>query len=490
MGGCSEWTFRGLTISPMFSGTYETVTLVNFNSRYGVGISREMVVEDCTMYSTLDTSGWTAADWVNACNGINLGLEGKWHIARNNVVKNVRFGITVAAEGSTAEYNQVINFAGDGINATNHGAVLQYNVIKNCYNVDGNHDDGIQGYLANVGFGQVRNVVLRGNVIINQEDPDQPFPGTLQGIGCFGGPYVDWLIENNVVMTNHWHGITLYQADGGTIVNNTIFSPWYYQSQANYETWMDVGRYYDAEQQAYGETPVVRNNIAHLFQLSGCDADHNIRITRAMNADAYFADWPNWDLRLADGSPAIDAGNPAGAPALDADELFRPIGLAPDVGAYEYGSLPPYQADAGEDRTLVDANGDGGELVTLDGTGSYSLAGEITSYLWLSSGGAYLASGPTAMAPLPVGVHTVTLKITTSEGAVDTDDVVITIEDAAAGLDGDCDGDGDVDLDDFMILKQNFGRTNVTGGAAEGDLDGDGDVDLDDFAILKQNFGR
>ncbi|MFW6146431.1 MAG: dockerin type I domain-containing protein [Planctomycetota bacterium] len=53
---------------------------------------------------------------------------------------------------------------------------------------------------------------------------------------------------------------------------------------------------------------------------------------------------------------------------------------------------------------------------------------------------------------------------------------------------GDADGDGDVDLDDFVILKQNFGTLN---GASwrEGDLDGDGDVDLDDFVILKQNFG-
>ncbi|NLF32189.1 MAG: right-handed parallel beta-helix repeat-containing protein [Planctomycetes bacterium] len=54
---------------------------------------------------------------------------------------------------------------------------------------------------------------------------------------------------------------------------------------------------------------------------------------------------------------------------------------------------------------------------------------------------------------------------------------------------GDCDGDGDVDLDDFVIVKQNFGRSGVGAGAAEGDLDGDGDVDLDDFVVLKQHFG-
>ncbi|NLF32684.1 MAG: hypothetical protein GX591_17550, partial [Planctomycetes bacterium] len=54
---------------------------------------------------------------------------------------------------------------------------------------------------------------------------------------------------------------------------------------------------------------------------------------------------------------------------------------------------------------------------------------------------------------------------------------------------GDADADGDVDLDDFVLLKQNFG-TPSGATAAQGDFDGDGDVDLDDFVILKQNFGR
>ncbi len=55
-----------------------------------------------------------------------------------------------------------------------------------------------------------------------------------------------------------------------------------------------------------------------------------------------------------------------------------------------------------------------------------------------------------------------------------------------ANLPGDADLDGDVDLEDFHILKTNFG-TGTTW--AEGDFDEDGDVDLDDFYILKINFG-
>lgn len=54
-------------------------------------------------------------------------------------------------------------------------------------------------------------------------------------------------------------------------------------------------------------------------------------------------------------------------------------------------------------------------------------------------------------------------------------------------LAGDANGDGQVDLTDFGVLKLNFGA-----GASreQGDFNGDGQVDLTDFSILKNNFGK
>ncbi len=58
----------------------------------------------------------------------------------------------------------------------------------------------------------------------------------------------------------------------------------------------------------------------------------------------------------------------------------------------------------------------------------------------------------------------------------------------AIDLRADADDDGDVDLDDFMILKNNFGRITDRG-RFEGDFDGNGLVSLVDFGILKSTFG-
>ncbi len=56
-----------------------------------------------------------------------------------------------------------------------------------------------------------------------------------------------------------------------------------------------------------------------------------------------------------------------------------------------------------------------------------------------------------------------------------------------ANLPGDADGDGRVDLEDFHILKMNFGAGAAT--LEDADFDASGLVDLADFRILKLNFG-
>jgi hypothetical protein len=57
----------------------------------------------------------------------------------------------------------------------------------------------------------------------------------------------------------------------------------------------------------------------------------------------------------------------------------------------------------------------------------------------------------------------------------------------AAPTPGDANADGRVDLDDFGLLKANFGGTGL---AIPGDLNFDGEIDLSDFGLLKANFGR
>ncbi|HEY5911032.1 MAG TPA: choice-of-anchor Q domain-containing protein, partial [Verrucomicrobiae bacterium] len=47
---------------------------------------------------------------------------------------------------------------------------------------------------------------------------------------------------------------------------------------------------------------------------------------------------PTLTMALFPGSPTIDAGNTASAPATDQRGFPRPVGPAADIGAYEFGS--------------------------------------------------------------------------------------------------------------------------------------------------------
>ncbi len=155
------------------------------------------------------------------------------------------------------------------------------------------------------------------------------------------------------------------------------------------------------------------------------------------------------------------------------------------------------------------AASDSGELLAIvldddiDGTntrrafrlgGSDADDGELDTFSWRVQPTDMAADG-TATYRIPVGRYfTGEVNYLGFVAVDDTDasaDVVFSDIRLTTGnpvVPGDADGDGDVDLDDFVILKNQFGTTS---GAtyAQGDFDGDGDVDLDDFVVLKQNFG-
>jgi hypothetical protein len=112
--------------------------------------------------------------------------------------------------------------------------------------------------------------------------------------------------------------------------------------------------------------------------------------------------------------------------------------------ALTYGApvnLPPI-ANAGADQTVT-ADASGTVNVALNGSASSDPDGTIQSYQW-NEGSIVVATGATPAVPLPVGEHTLTLRVTDDGGATDSDTVLITI--LAAPPQGD----------DVSILKASY----------------------------------
>jgi hypothetical protein len=90
------------------------------------------------------------------------------------------------------------------------------------------------------------------------------------------------------------------------------------------------------------------------------------------------------------------------------------------------GTNQPPIANAGSDQTVTDADGNGSEQVTLNGSGSSDPGGAIQTYVW-REGGSQISTGANPTVTLSVGQHTITLTVTDNGGLTDTDTVMITI---------------------------------------------------------------
>jgi hypothetical protein len=223
----TKWRIRGLTISPSCGDKPYEGYIVTYAEG---GVSSELVIEDCFIYTELDSSQWDVAKWLKANSGVCMGRYGKQLTLRNNYILNIRYGISLTAEDSLCEGNVVSDFSADGMDLVRDGQTVQYNVVKNNYlsaaDGDTNHDDGIQCYLFNVGTGTVRRATVIGNIIINRENDAQKYPNPLQGLGFFDGPLVDFVITDNVVLVDMFHGIALNDAQNARIERNVCWTRW------------------------------------------------------------------------------------------------------------------------------------------------------------------------------------------------------------------------------------------------------------------------
>jgi hypothetical protein len=277
----SRWHVRGLTVSPSL-GAGETpkgrATLVVVGES---GPAEDVLIENCFVYSVLDAGRWTARQWMEAPSGMLMGRNGRRLTFRNNYILNTRFGLTMSSFDSQAEGNIIENFSADGMRMTRDGETAEHNIIRNIYvsaeDGDQNHDDGIQGFLFNVGHGLIRRFTLRENIIVMREDESQPFKASLQGIGMFDGPLEEFVVEGNVICTQHWHGISLFDATNSVIRDNVVFNKW----GGRMNPWIQLG----SKNRGGNRGNIVSNNYAHSFRLgeeTTVQAERNRPVTRAV----------------------------------------------------------------------------------------------------------------------------------------------------------------------------------------------------------------
>jgi hypothetical protein len=119
---------------------------------------------------------------------------------------------------------------------------------------------------------------------------------------------------------------------------------------------------------------------------------------------------------------------------------------------------PGPKASAGQSQIIFDTDGNGSEIVQLDGSASKTDEGTINQYKW-SINNIEIAEGVNPQVVLPLGIHTVKLTITTSIGASKTSQVVIAIKTPSVSLNKT-----------FKVSSTESNLGNIAANAVDGNL--------------------
>jgi len=270
------------------------------------------------------------------------GFNGRWGIFTGHA-----YDLTIE---NNETHHSVIEH---GIYVSNSGdrPILRGNILHH-NNANGIHMNGDESQGED---GTISDALVENNIIYEN--------GSAGGSGINMDGVTNSIVRNNLLYDNHASGISLYRIDGATgstgnlVINNTIVNA------SNARWCINISN---------GSTDnTLRNNILynyHSFRgaitidstsLPGLSSDYNAVISRFSsnggNSVMTLAAWqalgydahsfvatpaqlfvaPTSDYHLSDSSLAIDTGTLALAPSSDLEGNPRPVGTAPDIGAYE-----------------------------------------------------------------------------------------------------------------------------------------------------------
>ena len=240
--------------------------------------------------------------------------------------------------------NRIENFSGKAISGHGNYSVYQGNYIKNCYVGGRGNVGGLVFWLKPVPGANKKpesfGGVIRANTIVNSDIIKSRPLCKMPGIRLRGGFFVQWLIENNVVVPSHWSGISIRGGRNVIVMHNTVFNPYAHNPNAAQISIWNVGK-------GKSSNNIIINNISQDF---GGDRLRQVQVgnLKVENAQSYFVDPFRLNFRLRRGSRAVDAAattryfavmSNVPSPRLPDEDVLgtkRPQGSGRDVGAYEF----------------------------------------------------------------------------------------------------------------------------------------------------------
>lgn len=317
---------------------------------------------------------WTLDHWASV-SVTGFYLRGSYSVVQNNKLTGVRGGIYATGPNSLVQGNIIDGFAEDGMKGDGSGSTFRGNIVKNVANVFPTyHNDGFQS--TSTTGAPIDGLLIENNTIIQwTNDPSSPLKGDLEGIGMFDGWYDNLTIRNNLIVTDHFHGISVFGTRGASIINNTVVD---LSGAPNTSPWIKIAPLKDGTP---SQNVLVANNAAMSIQVTPDSMNNVVAINNSVILDPaqVFANVAAFDYRPTATSGFIDTANSAYAPLTDIAGGARPTGAGPDRGAYEVGATSSTTSSGGTTTTTSGSTTDSSGTTTTSGSTTDSTTTTTTS---------------------------------------------------------------------------------------------------------------
>lgn len=229
-------SIESVNVSSVKNIRFTGLTIINGTASYLMStFNTENIIFDKNYLSGgTDHETWDAEQWQSVGYGVFFNRS-KCSSAYDNELENLRFGMStytydaamsqeVQSQKALMKDNYIKNISADIFRAIGTDITIDGNTGLDMYvsgdDGDPNHDDFVQGFAYPLGT-EFDNVKIINNFFQASTDPTRPYQSDSQGIVIFDGLYTNFEISNNTVLTNHWHGITVFWGRDGLIKNNT-----------------------------------------------------------------------------------------------------------------------------------------------------------------------------------------------------------------------------------------------------------------------------
>ena len=275
--------------------------------------------------------------------------------------------------------------------------------------------------------------------------------------------YTDWAIEivysDGNTLTGNWLQQNTYGIYIGTGNSNTIYRNNFVNNSMQAYSGIGTGNTWNKNIQG-------KNQGNYWSDYTGADADGNgigdtpYRIA-PIGADNYplMTTWSEHDIEIKGVTPSTNEAN-SGATINITVTVYNRANTS---------TSETFTVTAKYNSTII-----GTKAVSNLAQG----ATQILIFNWNTTG-------------VALGNYTISAVASVVSDELNTDNNSFTDGAVKIEMIGDCDGDGDVDYNDFIVLAGAYG--SAVGQPAykpEADFDGDGDVDYNDFIKLAGNYGK